>query len=406
MADVTGMTAQKMLQIANDTVVSGVVDGDNLVLETRGGDTIDAGHVKGTPGAPGGTDQAFQDWINDSASGTRSALSSLLNPTRRVVGLKNSCVIIGSDQALQRTGGWTEQLCTRLGLTQRNFAHALGRIEGPNTFLTQIQNARDSATFANDDVALVVIADTSWSIQAWRDVNNVITDLKPALVTAFNLAVSTFPNARVICVPVIWPPDPDVHLNGIAGVGYQEIWSYALAQVVYNYIKPACRETKVEFVDQSWTWLTGLTGIMGSIEANSRFYPTSTGAQIIADWVISHLKGTGTRADTGWTDVEYLSWGEPSLEFGMRKMKCRREGWTVFYEGSFKRSAYSSGEAPVYLFKFPMGFRPARTSEAAARQVDSINTHHGAIYHDGHFRIHQVVVPGLIFYMSGSFQLY
>lgn len=50
MAIVTGLTANRMLDIENASVVSGAVVGDNLHLSTRGGSVIDAGSVRGPQG--------------------------------------------------------------------------------------------------------------------------------------------------------------------------------------------------------------------------------------------------------------------------------------------------------------------------------------------------------------------
>lgn len=47
MAVVTGYTASRMKQIEDESVVSGLVVGDNLVLKTRNGATITAGNVRG-----------------------------------------------------------------------------------------------------------------------------------------------------------------------------------------------------------------------------------------------------------------------------------------------------------------------------------------------------------------------
>lgn len=53
MATVTGFTADRMLTIENTTVVSGQIQGDNLLLLTREGTPIDAGNVRGPVGPQG-----------------------------------------------------------------------------------------------------------------------------------------------------------------------------------------------------------------------------------------------------------------------------------------------------------------------------------------------------------------
>lgn len=59
MATVTGYTAARMLQIENETVISGLVDTNgDLLLYTRANVEINAGHVVGPEGAPGTTEWA------------------------------------------------------------------------------------------------------------------------------------------------------------------------------------------------------------------------------------------------------------------------------------------------------------------------------------------------------------
>lgn len=53
MATVTGLTANRMLDIENASVVSGSIVGDNLHLNTRGGTVVDAGNVRGPQGTTG-----------------------------------------------------------------------------------------------------------------------------------------------------------------------------------------------------------------------------------------------------------------------------------------------------------------------------------------------------------------
>lgn len=50
---ITGLTAQRMIQIEQASVVSGRVEGDNLILTTKGGQPITAGNVRGPQGDPG-----------------------------------------------------------------------------------------------------------------------------------------------------------------------------------------------------------------------------------------------------------------------------------------------------------------------------------------------------------------
>lgn len=58
MATVTGLTAQRMIEMEAQTVIDGSVQGDNLILVTRGGTPIDAGNVRGPKGDTGATGAA------------------------------------------------------------------------------------------------------------------------------------------------------------------------------------------------------------------------------------------------------------------------------------------------------------------------------------------------------------
>lgn len=54
MAEVSALTAARMLEIEAQSIVDGDVVGDNLILTQRDGDTINAGNVRG-PQGPAGT---------------------------------------------------------------------------------------------------------------------------------------------------------------------------------------------------------------------------------------------------------------------------------------------------------------------------------------------------------------
>lgn len=53
MATVTGLTAERMIAMENATVIDGDVVGNNLILRTRDGTTIDTGNVRGPIGPSG-----------------------------------------------------------------------------------------------------------------------------------------------------------------------------------------------------------------------------------------------------------------------------------------------------------------------------------------------------------------
>jgi microcystin-dependent protein len=65
MVTVNGMTAERMLTIENNSVVSGAVVGNNLILTKHGGGTINAGNVRGATGLPGISNAEFDAEMAD-----------------------------------------------------------------------------------------------------------------------------------------------------------------------------------------------------------------------------------------------------------------------------------------------------------------------------------------------------
>lgn len=54
MATVTGLTAARMEEMEDATIISGHITGDNLILTTKGGTDVTAGNVRGPMGPSGG----------------------------------------------------------------------------------------------------------------------------------------------------------------------------------------------------------------------------------------------------------------------------------------------------------------------------------------------------------------
>lgn len=396
MATVNGMTAEAMLAIANGTVIGAAVVGTQLILTTRGGTTIDAGHVKGTPGAPGGTDESFEEWINNPLSNTRDALSNLLTPVHRDVGLKANMVVVGSTSSttVQSIPPWCNEVASILGLTLRNYSIANTTFNGTNSFQTQLQTAAAASTFANSDVSLVIISDASKSVQSWTDTGTT-DDITANVVSTFAYAKTTFPNARIICIPVIWPANPPSNM-----AGYQTVWPYALTQIIEG-IKFTAIEQNVEFVDYSHTWLTGWPGYMLSGTVGM---PHAGGQHILAGWILRHIQGNSTRADSPWTNVSHQVGSTASARAGAPRFRARREGWTVHYKGSLTTTAGSAGNQ--VLVQFPIGFRPPISAEIQFRDMDDVlEAFTGQIYLDG-FVVISNIVANKDYITSGSFTLH
>lgn len=116
MAVVTGLTADRMIEIEGQSVVSGQVDGDgHLILTKHDGTEVDAGHVRGANGAAGppgangslhlnvddGTDLSSSVGLNLTGSGTPG---SPWNLSASLVGIPNKFLLYGMIEADYRGG--------------------------------------------------------------------------------------------------------------------------------------------------------------------------------------------------------------------------------------------------------------------------------------------------------------
>lgn len=62
---VTGLTAARMMEIEQASIITGRIEGDNLILTTKGGENVDAGHIRGLKGPRGRTGSSF--WTTEMA---------------------------------------------------------------------------------------------------------------------------------------------------------------------------------------------------------------------------------------------------------------------------------------------------------------------------------------------------
>lgn len=68
MADVTAYTAEKTEELLDENIVGGHVSGDNLILEKRGGGTVNAGDLRGEQGDTGDPGPASIVVVDDIAA--------------------------------------------------------------------------------------------------------------------------------------------------------------------------------------------------------------------------------------------------------------------------------------------------------------------------------------------------
>ena len=109
MTTVTGITADKALEIFNASVVSGSInDEGHLILETEGGSTIDAGYVTGATGATGATGESGADASLDSIATSNPTAAAWSNAGYKIEHLGDG---VASDdaasvgQTMPKTGG-------------------------------------------------------------------------------------------------------------------------------------------------------------------------------------------------------------------------------------------------------------------------------------------------------------
>lgn len=359
-------TATKLAPGSNPTITkSGAGTAASPLALTFGLVTGDKGD-KGDPGDSAGA-------IDDTTPSTGTLYSSAKVETLLVrgapLGPQRNCVIVGSSNAT--VGSWTGTFCTAWGLTEKNFAvGGSGYTTNPG-FLAQLQNAAADASFANSSVGVVVICDASNDIRARVAV--------PQADAAISYARTTFPNARVLVLPVIWPADPSAQVTGVPG-GWQSNWHEWLLADCYT-IQTAAAKYGAEYVDQSWTWLTGLTGVM---EASGGVHPNATGYGLIAQWLGKHLRGESTRANSPWVQATFL--GDVAADVNLRRLSAQREGWLISIEGGLIKPTAGSGGL-TDLAQLPIGFRPPISAEIIARYNGSAAPKVVTIYPNGTMRL-------------------
>ena len=93
---ITGLTAQRMIEIEQASVVSGRVEGDQLILTTKGGKPITAGNVRGPKGdqGPYGGPVDATDTVTGGIRLSGNLTGTSVNP--RVTGVLSSSVDISN----------------------------------------------------------------------------------------------------------------------------------------------------------------------------------------------------------------------------------------------------------------------------------------------------------------------
>lgn len=297
-------------------------------------------------------------------------------------------VIIGSSNATGGATQWPAKVCAMMGWTERNFAVGGGAFS--QNFSTMIDNASASTDFANADVGQVFIVDASNDTRAG-------TTIGTAVANVFQKAKATFPNARIICLPEIWPPDT-TNVSTVPG-GFQVWWWDKLAEHT-DVMRRAARLYGIDYIDDSWTWFLGMT----DLQKPNEVHLTTEGHTLIAQYVRSWLAGNDVRGRRPWTKVPatggYYSTDDGLLSAG-RGLRVIAEGNTVTARGLMSAAGTTAPDSDWAVV--PSGFRPCFLTSIVLTQHSSGLVVPAKIYSNGTIRSNPGTNGG-VFYVDATWQ--
>src|SRR5690606_22503157 len=125
-------------------------------------------------------------------------------------------------------------------------------------------------------------------------------------------------------------------------------------------------EFKCEFVEDTWTWLTGHDEWM---ESSGGVHPNALGYSQIALWILKYLRGVPTTSYAPWTSVPVnnASYYESVLTGSSRPLRVKRDGWRVILDGTIvTKVEIGAGPSSDWAI-IPVGFRPSFAPEGTLR---------------------------------------
>ena len=291
---------------------------------------------------------------------------------------RKNAVFIGSSN-VDWPGSWYIGLSAKEGWTPRNFAkggtgYTQGDETGDNTFMQQLQKAAGSTAFANADVGTVWIGDAGNDVRGDKSVS-------VAATTLYEYATTTFPNARVIVVPILWGHSDD-------GAGATPAWndtraSWVSLNRVANELRVAARRANVEFIDYSWLWHLGVPSYMLA----GQVHYTQAGHNEIEYNCRAYLRGESVIPQQPWRKVAS---GAPSVNIvesvgGHRPLSVSRTLETVILDGHMTSTGITPANSDWAVI--PKGYRPIWPIDVAARIVNTNETVRVIIYPNGYIRV-------------------
>jgi hypothetical protein len=329
-----------------------------------------------------------RQYTRTSVRGTWTAWLEILTapPSRK------HAVFLGSSNVTP--GQWTTQLCSGLGLVEHNYAVG-GAAYHPSadSFSVQADRAAADLSYDHDEVQLVFVADASNDVRARVDTMAV----QSAVV--YGKLRATFPKARIIVLPVLWPSSPAAFAQQVPG-GYQVDWHEWLHKDV-DAMRTSARVAGCEVIEDSWTWHTGRDEWMkpGEVHFNS------LGVAQTVQRVRMYLRGEPTASRTSWTPVpprapQYTT----APGGGIRPLSVRRDGWHVSLDGGV-RTTSATGTAWDW-FIVPAGHRPTYSVEVLGRIIGGTTAIPIEIFPDGTGRVHTSDLPaGTLLLVSGKWEV-
>lgn len=222
-------------------------------------------------------------------------------------------VFFGSSNATMAAGpNWTLDFANQMGAEHHNFAIGGGGLAADNDARFHIQFDNANKTLTDEEKKTTTIV---WVVDLLNDIRgnlNVEADAKKFFTNIRN----TFPNARIIFVPVLY--------------NWSMLNRYTfMALSVWNRTNEAMRGAEglgVEIVNDSWTWFhDGPAQSVATDEAGGGVHFTHYGYARVRDYLYKYLKGSSVQRNCGW-EAPYQVY---SQFIGSHNLHMRRLGGEV-----------------------------------------------------------------------------
>lgn len=322
------------------------------------------------------------------------AFEAALRPVR------NRVVVVGSSNA---AGGstpanmWPSKLCAIRGWTLHDYAIAGSAYTNTNNFDAQVQNAINGMSAAQRaEVLYFFVCDASNNSRA----KTPSADVLAAATQTYSRIRDWFVNATIVVIPQIWPSDTQKYAP--SAFPYETVWNaFAVAHAEAQ--REALRAfPRSLFIDESWTWLTGLDQFMTAL---NDVHPNADGMTVIANYINRALLGESPVGAQAWTDAVPTS--GRTLGGRGRNLASRRRGWDVWTDGSVTSTAAitASTSSPVDIATVAYGARPTFNTPLAMLRGDTFAPVPAELWPNGAVRIYASVPANVAMWFSAAYEL-